>query len=445
MTIGLRFDKGPSPGTANQSREDFAIGDVCTIVATGVVGVATFQILAQPPGSTAVLVPVDAVSQNITIDVAERWDIRVGDTADGSRVEHTFAAPTLLKGLIAPAHSERASADANAADTDPGTWVDESHSNLAGRFTGYAPDLQKVVAAVDVSAEINTGWLDGGDATINAPAQFDVAAGVVWVRGQTRPVRFGPFPAEDPLNLATEEFTVLAINAAAELVKFNRALTDEEHVTHAELQTVLHVDNATVTGIDETRFLAEHLAKACADYVIENGPLNRGNNYTAAATDLTVKKSLGTTIKLFLRGAASVTAPNPQPNAASDPVTFLRTIRDGAGDFIFFPTTIVPVGFWDNNSGLLATPKFVNHQFRFFNGITGLVVGQTTYDTLDEAIAAIFTEDPAIPDAVTAQRNNLRTVLSVKGDVTDLSDTTNLRFTQVSPGFPGGILEVGMM
>lgn len=289
-----------------------------------------------------------------------------------------------------------------------------------------------------------TGWLSGGDITPNGSTRVDMASGTIRVRGVTEVIEFPAFPAEDPANIATEEFTIFTINAAAELVKFNRALTDAEHATHVEFPTVQHVDNATVTGIDETRFLAEHMTKACADYILENGPLNRGNNYTAAASGLTVKKSIGTTIKLFLRGAASVAAPNPQPNAAVNPVTFLRTIRAG-GDFDFFPTTAVPVGFWDNNSGLVATPKFVNHQFRFFNGITGLVVGQATYDTLDEAIAAIFTENPAIPASVTAQRNNLRTVLSVKGDVTDLSSDVDMRFTQVDPGFPGGIVEVGMM
>ena len=77
MTIGLRFDKGASEGTVDQAREDFAVGDVCTIVAIGTVGTATFQVLARPPGSASSLVVVDPVSQTIVLDVAGRWRFRV--------------------------------------------------------------------------------------------------------------------------------------------------------------------------------------------------------------------------------------------------------------------------------------------------------------------------------------------------------------------------------
>ena len=294
-----------------------------------------------------------------------------------------------------------------------------------------------------------TGWLSGGDVTPNATTKFDISAGTIGARGVREPVPFGPFIAEDPQDIATEEFTIPAINAAGDLVKFNRQLTDEELDTHVQLQTVLHIDNATVTSIDSFRFLAEHITKATADYVIENGPLNKGNNYTAASNDLKVKKSVGSTVRLMLQGAASTAAPNRQPNDAANPVVLVRSIRDGLGDFILFPTLDVPVGFWDNDTGaLLATPKFVIYQFRFFNGVTGCIVGQATYDTLDDAVASVFIEDPVIPAAIVAQRNNFRTALVAKGDVTDLAAGViagTVKFIHVSPDFAGGMVETSSL
>ena len=765
MAIGLRFDKGVSAGTANQSREDFAVGDTCTIVATGVVGVATFQVLASPPGSVAALVPVDAVSQDLTLDVAGRWDVRVGDSSDGSRVEHTFAVPTVIKNLIAPAHNERASEDANEADTDPGTWVDESHSNLGGRTTGYAPDVQKVVAAVErslesagvvdggdiaddgdgtvtvapvrgylratdddvadlasysiaetaiapadnditfVYAEYNagtsrvvgtvtertdsntnnllgtvhregtdlhitqrqelvrnaaqrvnqrlvdiegltwesgadtsetgtrniaitagkfwlglrrvpfaafdsstptnyfyfyrdsgnpsgwtfdlatqisntkwddgsntladltgnrfgvhwvyvavdgdvyvlygrgnytlaqaeeaepppdvpphlqehhgalaakviiqkdaaafesvesafglvfaatgahshsaaattynnadsaltdtdvkgaldtlsemslgaaeTGWLSGLDVTINGsnPAEFDVAAGTIRVQGIADPIPAGPFTAEDLPDIATSPFTALSIDAAGQLVKLPRNLTASERRTHAQIQTVLHGDLATITGIDNRLSLGEHLTQAVADYVTAAGIINNGNNYTARAADLTVQKSAGVTTSLGLEAAADLTAPNNQINGAESPVTFVPVYRDFPSGFVFgLATTLVPVGFWDNGSGTLqATPKYVIYQMRFFNQQTGCFVGQTTYDTLEEAAANVFLEDPTLPVAVNVVQNNLRTAIIAKGDVTDFQGGVNVQFIQVSPSFPGGVVQRGTL
>ncbi|MEE8361770.1 MAG: hypothetical protein V3R71_06410, partial [Gemmatimonadales bacterium] len=311
MAIGLRFDKGASPGTANQSREDFAIGEVCTIVATGIVGTATFQILAPPLGSTAALVPVDPLSQTITIDVQGRWDIRVGDTADGSRIEHTFAAPTARKGLIAPAHSEKASPDANAVDVDPGTWSDESHSNPGGRFTGYAPDIQKMVAVLeDEGAE--TGWLAGGDITVNGsdPSQYDIAQVDIFVKGLGA-IRFPAQIGITPSNLSTTVFTANMMGASG-LVQLDIRATAEQHKTLVQLQTVQHIDLATVTSIDQTRSLAEAVP-ALMDYARSGGIINTGNNFIRS-TGFTIDKTAGVTTEFLLNGTNPL-APNDPVNA----------------------------------------------------------------------------------------------------------------------------------
>ena len=434
MTIGLRFDKGASEGTANQTREDFAIGDVATIRATGVVGTATFQVLKSAPGSASALVVVDPVTQTIAIDVAGRWRIRVGDTADGSRVTHTFAAPTIRKGLIAPAHNERASEDANEADTDPGTWPDESESNLGGRNTGYAPDLEKAIAVLeDEGAE--TGWLSGCDITINGgnPSQYDLAAGFIFVKG-TGAVAVAAQTGIDPLNIATTVFTTNSIDATGALVKGDFALTAAETKSLVQLQPVLHEDLATITGVSNERTIADPVP-ALMDYARAGGLINVGNNYVPA-TGVTVNKEIGTTSDFMLEGKSSpLLAPNDQPNPQILGVVFPSVIRDGGSSHTFLtPSANVPVGFWDDDSGTLAaTIKYVNYQMRFFNQRTGCFVGQQTYDTLEEAIANALIADPFLPAPVLTSPNNLRTVIVARGDITDWTDPLTFKFIQV-PG-----------
>ena len=436
MAIGLRFDKGVSAGTANQSREDFAVGEVCTIVATGIVGTATFDILAPPLGSTAALVPVDPLSQTITIDVAGRWEIRVGDTADGSRTERTFASPSLLRGLIPPAHNETASPDANAADVDPGTWVDESKSNLGGRTTGHAPDLQKAVNAIELNADLalgarETGWLSGGVITINGsnPAQYDVASGTIRVQGVVDPVPFPAFIGVDPPNLATRPFTDNAISAAATLLQ-----TDGEQATvegaerrrnNAVLQQIQHVDNATITGISLTRQTSENQTQELIDLHFFSGPRNKGNDYTPAASDLTVQKTEGLTALPGLSAVLTPQSPAYQANDADPAVTFLLVHRDGAGGFVITNDTDIPVGFWDNNeASLSSTPKYVIYQMHFFNNVSICVPGQNTYNTLSDATAALLTEQTLLQPDLEAVLNTYRTAIIANGMVTDINNAT---------------------
>lgn len=432
MAIGLRFDKGVSAGPADQSREDFAVGDVCTIVATGIVGTATFQILAPPLGSTAVLVPVDPLKQSITIDVAGgRWDIRVGDTADGSRVEHTFAAPTLLRGLIAPAHNERSSEDANAVDVDPGTWVAESHSNPGGRFTGHAPDVQKAVAAIELNADLalgarESGWVSGCEITPNGASQYDIATGFVRVQGVIGLVAFPGATAVDPLNIATRPFTLNGINASGELVQSNDQAATVVGATfrrnNALIQLVLHTDFATVTSIDGSRQTSEHLPQELLDLHYFTGPRNQGNDYTPAAADKTAQKSSGLTGSPGLSAIDTPLSPAYQANAAVNPVGILLVHRDGLGGFTLVAATDVPTGFWDNNAtSLSATIKYVVYQMRFFNNITVCVPGQNTYDTEAEALAAVLTESTVLQDDLATVPNTYRTAI-IASDISDLNN-----------------------
>lgn len=452
MTIGLRFDKEASAGTPNQAREDFALGDVCTIVATNVVGTATFQVLARPPGSASSLVVVDPVSQTIVLDVAGRWRFRVGDTADGSRVTHTVAVPTERRRLVAPAHNERSSEDANEADTDPGTWVGESESNLGGRDTGYAPDLQKLVSEVEKTANLSdigtsTGNLTGGLATVNAgdSALVDIAAGVGVIIDTTDPenpvpvrVPYGPFPAET-IPSFVPPFTGLSIDINGDLIKRSGVFpTAQERRSQIHLQNVEHIGpTPVITAILSNTNPGYALAQAAIDQLLAIGAIVSGNVYEAAAADLTVKRGAGTTTLPFINQRNDPDNPSQRANPAADPQTLLHFFQDGEiTDMTTPPTTIVNVANYNPGppfSGLSAVSpanRFQIMRLYLVGAVDATVIthGQALYQTIEAAEAAISSESPTLTPLLSEPEVTFRAVLIVRGNALDLSYAADAKF-----------------
>lgn len=310
--------------------------------------------------------------------------------------------------------------------------------------TGQSTYLNEPVSSFE------TGWISGLTASINTDTtKFDLTSGFIRVAGVVELVAVPGGTGLDPANLVTEDFTIILADAAGDLVLINTAPTDEILKTHAQLQTLQHV-GAVINGVDSQRNPSEHISAALIDQSFAGGPINEGNNYLQAGNDSTLKKLEGVTRRLFLETVNSLAAPNRQANFEQDPVAFpaqlaFQSIRDGSGDHTISPFTALPVGFWDNNLGVLsATPKFVIHRADFFNNVTVLSVGQDTYDTLDEGVSAVFSEDPDLPDAVASEPNTFRTAIVVKGDAFDLTAGVaagTVQFIQVSPVFPGGRVE----
>ncbi len=157
----IRFDQSAVNGTVNGSRDDIVIGAVVTVNALSVTGTAVFGLLYRPAGSTATLTGAGA-TRSITPDVSGTYRIRITDDAPSS-VIHTFtvlsdeATPESTPlALHASAHNERANAQANAVDTDPGTWVNESETNEdATSFQGWSPAGERNVQRIDAFMRID--------------------------------------------------------------------------------------------------------------------------------------------------------------------------------------------------------------------------------------------------------------------------------------------------
>jgi hypothetical protein len=325
-------------------------------------------------------------------------------------------------------------------------------SSVAGADVATALDNLDSASTEALNA-VTTGILTGGEITVNGgdPAKYDVAAGVCVVEDFTTPlspnpvrVSFGPFIGEDPLNIATETATYNSINAAGALVKSNTIPDGVDRRNTCRLQTVIHLDGATVTDIDTAQQPAQNLGQALLDYVIANGPVNSGNEYSANA-GLTAAKSAGTTSLPFINYTIDNDRPNDHVNVAQDPVSIIQSYQDGVGGFSSSaPTTAWDVGFWDDGSGTLAAVspagRYTIKRIYFFGAvdITVVTYGQALYATLEDARAAILTENPNVdPDLANAC---FCAALIVAGDTVDLTVAADAEIVPINTQNAGGVV-----
>ncbi len=453
MALDLRFDQGDT-GATNRARTDLALDVEIDIVATAVTGTAVFDLLSKPSDSTAVITGTGNTRQ-ITLDAPGQHRVRVtdDDVSVPPRI-YTIGAVTENLGLVIPAPGERADPNANDVDTDPGDWVDRSETNVGASFQGWhdgqAANLKKLDAmALYIATMTSTGIIEGGRVTVNVDtSKFDVAEGIAQHKdpndasAQPTTVKFPAFIAQDPLDLATTAFTTLSISPAGALVQSNDQGTPLSRRSNAELQNVNHSDFATVTVDATSNQPAAGVVQAILDYIKLLGAINTGNQYTAAAADLTISKSVGTTNLPFLNGAFSEINPNEQANPAADPTGFLQVYIDSGfpGGFNLSAQTDVPVGSWDDGSDTLATVGMNNwaiYWVDFFNNGTAITIGQAEYNTLDDAKSAIFTENPITAPAIAGVPNTRRTAIIAKGNATDLSNLAQAEFIPIQMGVTG--------
>ncbi len=306
--------------------------------------------------------------------------------------------------------------------------------------------------AITGNEDLTNGVLTGGLVTINGGdnTTFDVAAGVAIVVDWTTPsapvrtiVNFGPFTAESIPDI-NQGFTTILVDAAGALIKNSGVLeTPQQRRIAAPLQGVQH-QGPTIEFVSTDRTPAFDVIQALIDYVFGLGPINAGNLYEAAASNLTLAKTSGTTTIPFLNQTVDAQDPtrksNPVvPSAALVPYEF----RDFPTGFQFDLTqTTVDPDRWDDGSGTRATVQ--NNKWTvqrcLFAGRTdliGLIYGQAEYNSAAEAEAAIFTENPVINPGATAT-TVFTTALVIKKGATDLSNPADAIFIEINTATTGG-------
>jgi hypothetical protein len=309
-----------------------------------------------------------------------------------------------------------------------------------GDLVQYVNGVWYARSSSSISFSLYSGVLTGGAVTINGGdnTKFDVAAGTGFILDWTNPtspkqvqLTWSEFLAQDIPDIATTFFTTIAIVESAtegigELqVVSGVVTTPQDRRQSIRLQTVTHLDFATITGVAGSSKPAYEMPEALLDYVTKLGAINNGNQVGESGANLEVDKTSGDTTLPFINRNNNPQSPTTKTNIAQTSVVHSTIYQDGVGGFtITNGITDINPEQWDDGSGTLATVS--NNQFTikrcyFFGDSENLNIsyGQAEYASLGLAKSSIFSETPILSPI--AQLGTFVTALIVKKGVTDLT------------------------
>lgn len=330
------------------------------------------------------------------------------------------------------------------SDTLLSTIDGDSIQSIAPGSTGMVATQQAAGApTMSYPMALTTGVLTGGEVTVNGGDNtlVDIAAGTGVIEDWTTPtapvmtrVTWNAFTAEAMPNLATGVFTSLAITATNTLEKTSGvSSTPQEQRAKIYLQTAVHVGGTQVESISGSSMQAYQVINALFDYVSALGPVNTGNAIGANGANLTIDKASGTTTLPFINRVNDPQSPSELVNAAASPVaSFNRHYQDGVGGFtITTGHTAVDPDFYDDGTGTLnsvTNNRFTIKRCYYFAQTDALTLtyGQAEYTSIDNALDAIFTEDPVISPLFAGGK--FVTAIIVQEGATDLSDVAQAKF-----------------
>jgi len=380
-----------------------------------------------------------------------------GSKLTGSQQVYGTGANTACEGNDARLSDSRAPNGAATGDLS-GTYPAPTVDGLQGQaVSATAPDEGQVLASVggvwtpSTLGNFTSGNISGGLLSINADTtKYDIAAGVGYVvtfdiNGvPTRTTfNYGPFLAVSPPDVVNNGFTSVFIDPVGPSVfqVGNSLPTPQQYRSMVTLQRAVHV-GPVMTGFTTSTVPAYDTPKALLDFIRVLGPINTGNQVSAAATDLTISKASGTTTMPFVNQRNDRNSPSIRVNVAvASYAGFPYSYRDGVGGYIQALATVIDPDQWDDGSGTLATvtPNKWTIQRFYLGGSSDTLVavyGQVLYNSLAEAVAAILTNVDVNP-AISSQARWV-SALIVKVGTTDLSDPAVAEFIDEPQGSLGG-------
>lgn len=187
---------GLSAGTAGRSRSDIVAGTAVTITNESPGTSNECELLSKPEDDDTAAISGSSPTWSITPKSGTWGSYRIRLTVDGDESIHTFTVRSPIRALQVGAHNEGANPNANLADVDPGTWVEDSETNEGGKNTGWWPGVVELYEAVEdsiiASSPGNPQWEEDTnlschslpseivdqDRVINDSASYDYQAGI---------------------------------------------------------------------------------------------------------------------------------------------------------------------------------------------------------------------------------------------------------------------------
>jgi hypothetical protein len=290
-----------------------------------------------------------------------------------------------------------------------------------------------------------TSLYSGGVVSGLGTATFSVTAGLGYIVSQTLvqveptyvAVSFSAVTAVTPLYTRG----IIYVNSAGAILQADVSLTPVTQLFKKQniILAAYVVFGGIIASIPTLKSTAIGTPSKLEDLMEALGPLNlRGNIYSANGANLLLNKSAGQTFQLKSNIVNSLEVRDITTDAAASPIANATTAygyRNGSGGFTLIPYTGVTPNVWDNGSGTPAAVTnghFTIQRIYYFNESNSTIIylGQTQYNTLALADAAVGTEIRVIDDAIAAA--TLRCSLVIKRNTTDLTNTNDVAFFEAS-------------
>lgn len=293
-----------------------------------------------------------------------------------------------------------------------------------------------------ITANLTTGMAKGGILSTGTGAdEFSITDGFGWiVNAYTDPANptytkvtwtgKQDITVTNPSNLVNWVY----IDATGSVIQQATDFTPQQRRSVITLGPVLSADGVNVTGITQEGDGATTVGTSFYDFTEAIGNINiAGNEFTAAASTLTIARSAGTTFLRSINVGVDPADPNRRTTASSSPDDFFYGYSDGSGGITLVAVaTNVDPDQYDDGSGTLAAlanNKWTNQRIYFFasSGVSIIQYGQTVFNSQADAEAGVDSENFAVLPPLNGE--SIRTTLTLKKGTTDLSSVSNATFT----------------
>ena len=306
-------------------------------------------------------------------------------------------------------------------------------------------DVQKYDQSLDVVGQLySTGHLSGGIISLNVDnTKFDVSAGSGYVvDNYTDPyhptvtrVSWNNYTGVTDLRLSNSFATQILIDNTGSIVQLSAIPTSTELRDYIYLGKTVHNNLSSINAVVSAPKVEYNVPLLLFDYIDAVGPVNvYGNVISNNGATLSIKKSEGSIFRLGSNYNNSHKSPNVISLSAVNPLGFVYGYRNGSGRFVTTAsTTAVDPTKYDDGTGTLATVGTaqwsIQRVYVYISGLVYITYGQAVYSSLANAVDSVTVEEPVIDQEL--RDACLRAYLILKGNTTDLSDTTNNKISKV--------------
>jgi len=329
------------------------------------------------------------------------------------------------------------------------------HQRLLG-ITSSEEVGDSVTVGQGVQAQpYETGLITGGVLTVNGSddSTFDISAGTARIvdnyTDPTNPVVTElSWPAQAGVAatyIATTQVSRVCIDPNGDILQIDRQFTDEDYRDCIVLGALVHANFTNITATNMTPFVPIGQFELFQFIRMFGGQNRQGNEFLANGANLQLDKASGN--HWILGGEYDDTpAGHKNPNNGSDilqsPVpVFFETYDSGDGESLVADIRTGPATLranaYDDGTGTLNTGSMTGNQsslrYVYYFPSTGLMavrMGTTVYSSLAAAIAGAVDTKPFVTADYTAA-GYLRTIIAIRRDCTDLTDTATADFIQI--------------